>query len=99
MTMSPGEHKGMVTFKIKYMSAAGYRHVYCRMLTADNPRYSYFPVGSLTVTKEQFRVLRELLEPAGVIFEEQTPDQMADEAIEGAKVMREAFGKAFDTGE
>lgn len=89
----------MSVFKIKYMSAAGYRHVYCRMLTADNPRYSYFPVGSLTVTKEQFRAFRELLEPAGVIFEEQTPDQMADEAIEGARVAGAAFREAFDTGE
>lgn len=60
----------MSVFKVKYMTAPGAGHVYCRVFSASREGTTFAALGNLTVRKgEEFEDLKAAF--AGAVWEEE----------------------------
>jgi len=71
----------MSVFKIKYLTAPGISHVYCRLFVAPAPNMTYAGCGNFTVRAgEEFEQLQRVM--SGIAFEpsEAMTDKSSDDS-------------------
>jgi hypothetical protein len=61
----------MIMFRVRYMTAPGMPHVYCRVFVAGEGGGQFASTGNLTMRRSEFEAFRKAFKDAEFILEEE----------------------------
>ena len=57
-------------FRVRYMTAPGVPHIYCRVFAAPSTDATFAALGNLTMRREEFEAFRMLFKDAEFLIED-----------------------------